>query len=594
MMNDSRRPHEAAQQPQGCFSIFANALRAILDRLYPPSIPPRRPERISFLPGKIGFLVEHEPTLSRFEIAARLQADLTGRRLQYSINIPERPAQRELVTLGGLNSSFSFVVGDVPAARSRRSRVIQTLVKDLNRQLAPTEPKAPTPQPPPRDPTSQQPPVQQPPPQASASLEALSEAARLRAADARAPFRLVVASPNWLSAGAPSGRGTGGPGGRPVPVSSSGSGSGTTRAAVPWQVSIPPPQQNIGGTAPVAITGDGSGVIVAILDTMYSETDLNDAYNRLVRNPVTGVAPNAALSELWGVPKKLHLYPANATHLLQEIDCELDEQPYAMPDHGLFVAGLIHSVVPQAELHLIEVLNPFGVGSLASIADGLSKVLLLRQQNPTAPIVVNMSLFLNIPQSDPAMLLHLAESDLALSGFTPEEIEQTSYMLQQICYLLLEQNIFIVAAAGNEADDPGIATALGGGRPPARFPAAYQSITGVAALNRDASPAVYSNIADHQADEGIAVFGGNKSATLDLTDTADGLVGLYVNPMFPDGTPNPDGWARWCGTSFATPVVTGALAALLSQNPLPANPLQVLRSLAATPSTVGGVLEAVQ
>jgi len=31
-----------------------------------------------------------------------------------------------------------------------------------------------------------------------------------------------------------------------------------------------------------------------------------------------------------------------------------------MADHGLFVAGIIHSIAPQASLHLIRVLNDFG------------------------------------------------------------------------------------------------------------------------------------------------------------------------------------------------------------------------------------------
>jgi hypothetical protein len=43
------------------------------------------------------------------------------------------------------------------------------------------------------------------------------------------------------------------------------------------------------------------------------------------------------------------------------------QNPYRMTDHGLFVAGIIHTIAPQAELHLIEVLNPYGVGDLESI-----------------------------------------------------------------------------------------------------------------------------------------------------------------------------------------------------------------------------------
>ena len=42
-----------------------------------------------------------------------------------------------------------------------------------------------------------------------------------------------------------------------------------------------------------------------------------------------------------------------------------------------------------------------------------------------------------------------------------------------------------------------------------------------------------------------------------------GVLGLYLGE-FPGGEPNCTRWAWWAGTSFATPILTGAIAAVLS------------------------------
>ena len=43
-----------------------------------------------------------------------------------------------------------------------------------------------------------------------------------------------------------------------------------------------------------------------------------------------------------------------------------------MASHGLFVAGIIRSIAPQAKLRLIQVLNQDGGGSVESITQGLT------------------------------------------------------------------------------------------------------------------------------------------------------------------------------------------------------------------------------
>lgn len=45
----------------------------------------------------------------------------------------------------------------------------------------------------------------------------------------------------------------------------------------------------------------------------------------------------------------------------------------------------------------------------------------------------------------------------------------------------------------------------------------------------------------------------------------DEVLGVYLGE-FPDGSPNSSKWAWWSGSSFATPILNGAVAAVLSSS----------------------------
>src|SRR3712207_9210754 len=47
------------------------------------------------------------------------------------------------------------------------------------------------------------------------------------------------------------------------------------------------------------------------------------------------------------------------------------KEHYKMPDHGLFVAGIIRSIAPFAEIRLIRVLDDFGIGDMGAVAQVL-------------------------------------------------------------------------------------------------------------------------------------------------------------------------------------------------------------------------------
>lgn len=227
----------------------------------------------------------------------------------------------------------------------------------------------------------------------------------------------------------------------------------------------------------------------------------------------------------------------------------LKDHDYSMFDHGLFAAGIIHSLAPEVPLNLIEVLNHRGIGALDTIIAALHK---LTSTDARTPRIVNCSLMLNLP------LLGHPHTDLEWKLLATDctMITLMARPLEWICDLLADNNVLVVAAAGNDAHGPD-------GRPQARYPAAYSRVLGVGALNPDDQPAEYSNLADTPLNLGIATFGG--AAPNGIAEVDKAIRGIYTGPL-PDGTPNTSGWAWWAGTSFAAPVITGTLAALRSKS----------------------------
>ncbi len=158
------------------------------------------------------------------------------------------------------------------------------------------------------------------------------------------------ASPNWLTSVASQSGGTGGPGSKPYPYYGN-------RKNAPYYLDIVTKLKN------KKIYGDGEGVDIAILDTAPCAQDLVAAYKEWSDHPL--------IATLLGPNGKLHLYPATYEELLRLTCTSLNDHDYKMTDHGLFIAGIIHSIVPKAEIHLIEVLNQFGVGDFTSFVQGL-------------------------------------------------------------------------------------------------------------------------------------------------------------------------------------------------------------------------------
>jgi hypothetical protein len=374
---------------------------------------------------------------------------------------------------------------------------------------------------------------------------------------------LRAASPNWQSQRAPLIVG-GGPGAEPIQA---------PQLHERWHKSyVDDPHTPFGFTLPTLPVGDGSktGVEVAILDTAPCVHDLIHAYN-------TWHAEHPLIRSLLRPGGQLTISYASLEEHLRLSRYKIGNRD-AMGDHGLFVAGIIHTIAPHARLNLIEVLNPFGIGDVESLAVGLQS---LMQRGSTQPLIVNCSLVVNIPQ--PEERETLAQSDPAWSVVTTEQIRRMSWPLEWMFDVLRDRDVMVIAAAGNDAD-PSY-------RPAARYPAAFDSVIGVGALERDSDLAVYTNIADFPASQGFVTIGGDAEDGKALPHT--GMLGIYIG-TFPNGKRSSTGWAWWAGTSFAAPVICGSLTMLLGHGKTPAQAVQILRDAEGATTAQGEEVFSVQ
>ncbi len=116
-----------------------------------------------------------------------------------------------------------------------------------------------------------------------------------------------------------------------------------------------------------------------------------------------------------------------------------------------------------------------------------------------------------------------------------------------------ERGAVVVAAAGNEWGAP-------------TRPANCLGTLGVVALNRDGFKANYSNFGAALSASGIATVGGDD---VDSSTKWNALADSGISTGYNQGTKGPGAadYARLYGSSFAAPIVSGALSLMLSVNP---------------------------
>lgn len=197
------------------------------------------------------------------------------------------------------------------------------------------------------------------------------------------------------------------------------------------------------------------------------------------------------------------------------------EDIHSYAGHGNFVGGIIRCLAPGTELDFEGVLTRAGAVYESVIARELNEAL----TSASRPELISVSAGC------------YTRNNAGLLAFT---------VLMELFELAEGPDApLVVAAAGNDASD----------RP--FFPAAYRWVTAVGALEEDMSVAAFSNVGDW----------------VDVYAHGSKLVNAFPTGTYFCKEPGPTqgeqrdftGLAQWSGTSFATPIVTGAIAAHMTR-----------------------------
>lgn len=214
---------------------------------------------------------------------------------------------------------------------------------------------------------------------------------------------------------------------------------------------------------------------------------------------------------------------------VEEMNTSFTAQPGIgeVDEHGASVASLIDQMAPDATLKLYCVLDPAGYGRLSDLIAGLATF--IDKQPPTSGrSVINLSLGVSgdVTQSgkDWAGVLHLTLDAAYKLGFVN------------------------VAAAGNQSNSSAM-----------NSPAAYASVISVAGSNAERLPADFTNLGEIGAPAGGNWGKEEPPATACLEAPARFVITRAAS--------SPTGYFCWLGTSFATPLVSGAVALLLTKEP---------------------------
>jgi hypothetical protein len=209
-------------------------------------------------------------------------------------------------------------------------------------------------------------------------------------------------------------------------------------------------------------------------------------------------------------------------------------------------------------------MNHCGVGDFMGFIQGLQKV---RNEiyDPERKLVINCSWILEMPCDDfhcrHANQVGDPDTDFerAVLEFSKSD-QNTPLMLEFLFNQFYALGRQAIAAAGND-DRMGHERQIA-----SRYPAALENVTEVEASPKTTQKKndgkfrinAYSKPINRPKSKVVIPFGGQEAEE-------EGILGVYIGEL-PGGSPNMSKWAWWSGTSFATPVLTGAVAAVLSSS----------------------------
>jgi hypothetical protein len=374
---------------------------------------------------------------------------------------------------------------------------------------------------------------------------------------AREGLTLLSVMPNWLVAATPAFYSDNGPALPPRPAPSVDQ-PGSDNAPAGWHFSL------LDQVTPLHPTGT-EDVVVAVLDTAYHSDRIRSSATRpeFRRNWLLQHLASDLRSENGLFAIEYDRYPvSNDTRTGRDFYHE--PRYYFMPDHGLFVAGIIRDIAPRARIRLVRILNDYGCCDLYNLFAALTDLEQELVSGAIRRLVINLSLGImpDIRRLPYIWFENRMWPSSQLGGIT-RLLAQLEEGLRLLFESLHAHGALVVAAAGNDSTN---AQKQGKQPRPPRAPARYSTTMSVTALNSQHEAAQYANAACiAPLDAGIATFGGDNYGFMDSNGLPDAVRGVYIAPTFPGGENNESGWADWSGTSFATPVISALGAHLLSQ-----------------------------
>ncbi|GAC1379260.1 MAG: hypothetical protein NVS4B7_01400 [Ktedonobacteraceae bacterium] len=384
----------------------------------------------------------------------------------------------------------------------------------------------------------------------------------------------VTATPHWFWSGTP-GIIHGCPISPPFPV---------TAANTPgrWKITLPQLSDSTLQNA------TGKGVTVFVLDTMPSSEQIQQAAlkagdnNPLLQQVIENVTFTDRMSYALDLP--------DLDQVATGKDAYGQLVGFPMTDHGIFIAGIIQDLAPEAKIECIRVLNDYGVGDTNTLIATFGEIQQRMESGDlqNTPVVINLSLVVLPPVNDTDTAQKLSDDTLQLAINTLREAMQK----------LADQGAIFAASAGNDSDprDKMNKDTPGKHLEP-RYPAKLAfgtsdipNIIPIGAVNGSGQAASYSN---NPGSHGIATYGGEipeiepavrpaaNLETVKVVPPIDALCGIYTASQYPalvmdsniplslsaDYPEYPatstNAWAYWAGTSFATPIISALAARFL-------------------------------
>jgi hypothetical protein len=368
--------------------------------------------------------------------------------------------------------------------------------------------------------------------------------------------------PNWLVTAAPQLYSEGGPAVPPRPAPQLDLAA-AANLPVGWHVSFVDKELSV-------VANDAEDVTVAILDTSQHPDRLMSASMRpeFKRNRLLQRLAGDLRSENGSLEIEYNRYPI-ISHVRTGRDFYNQPAYYNMPDHGVFVTGLIRDIAPGAHIRLIRILNDYGGADLYNLFAALTDLELELVSGSIRRLVINLSLNImpDVRRLPYIWFDHRQWPSTQLAG-AMRVLEHIEVGLRLLFESLYAHDVLIVSAAGNDsylvnkqAQKP---------RPP-RAPARYETTLSVASVNSRYMPSVFANAACMpSSNTGVATFGGDSDGLMDVNGLPEAVRGVYIAPTFPGGEQNLSGWADWSGSSFSTAIISGLGAHLMALDwPLP-------------------------